>query len=208
MNRCLLQGLIASLLLFSALFAAADADLDKLKTFDATAASRASALKSGEKVASFCANCHGSDGNSRIGEVPNLAGQHPAYLLTQIRKFANGQRKNEFMEGLVKALSEDEKLKIVYYFSNAVPMPAGGKGNIARGQEVFRQNCAMCHGPEARGAETFPRLAGQQSDYLRISLERYRTRSGERIFAPMSAVVGSLKPEDVDAVVAYLSNLR
>ena len=49
-----------------------------------------SVQKTGQKVAAVCANCHGDNGNSTKPEVPNLAGQNTAYLLEQVRQFADG----------------------------------------------------------------------------------------------------------------------
>ena len=72
----------------------------------------ASLVKAGQKVASFCANCHGEGGNSARPEVPNLAGQNAAYLLELSRQFAEGRRRDAFMEGLIKALSVDEEVGV------------------------------------------------------------------------------------------------
>ena len=45
--------------------------------------------KVGRKVAAVCANCHGEGGTSTKPSIPNLAGQNPAYLLEQMRQFAD-----------------------------------------------------------------------------------------------------------------------
>jgi cytochrome c553 len=92
-----------------------DATVDlaaKLKEVEANPALLDAARKSGAKVAQFCANCHGEGGNSNIADTPNLAGQNSAYLLEQVRRFSDGRRKNEFMEGMIKALKADEKIGI------------------------------------------------------------------------------------------------
>ncbi len=161
----------------------------------------------GGKAAFFCANCHGDGGISRYPEVPNLAAQNPAYLLGQIEAFLSGRRKDEFMQGLMKVLSERDKAAIASYYAAARPLPSGPPGT-ARGAELFAQLCATCHQPDARGAETFPRLAGQQPEYIRRSLRRYLTQSGERIYAPMTAAVTRLGAQNIDTMADYLAGLK
>ena len=72
-------------------------------------------FKIGRKVAAVCANCHGDGGNSTKPSIPNLAGQNPAYLLEQIRQFSDGRRRNEFMEGMIRAMNNDEKIGMVLF---------------------------------------------------------------------------------------------
>jgi len=170
---------------------------------------RDAAIEAGEKTASFCANCHGQRGVSAIPDVPNLAAQHPAYLLRQIESFVAGTRKNAFMEGLMKALSPQERAQLVIYYTTR-PAPEGASSEaalVATGQKAFAQLCARCHGADAHGDANVPRLAGQQDKYLRISLKRYLTMSGERIYPPMTAEVTKLGENRIEAMVAYLRTL-
>lgn len=161
----------------------------------------------GRKAAFFCANCHGETGNSKHAQVPNLAGQHPAYVLNQIDAFLTGKRKDDFMQGLMKVLSERDKAAIALYYANSAVTPALAKAPpaAARGGELYAKLCARCHQDDAGGAATFPRLAGQQPEYLRLSLKRYLVQSGERFYAPMTAAVIQLGEPNIDAVVAYLA---
>jgi cytochrome c553 len=177
---------------------------------DADRNGKAAAIAAGRKAAEFCANCHGADGNSKSADVPNLAGQNRVYLLAQLQKFATGERRNAFMEGLIKLLPPADLPLIATYFSESAvaPLPPAAKGTPADGRVLFLRYCTECHGTDAYGKETVPRLAGQQADYLRVSIRRYRDRTGERLFAPMSAVTGALKDADIDNLVAYLNGLR
>lgn len=170
---------------------------------------RAALLAEGRKAASFCANCHGEAGISRYPEVPNLAGQHPAYVLGQIEAFVSGKRKDTFMEGLMKVLGERDKAAIAMYYASAPVVPATGAGARAEeGGKHFARLCARCHQADARGGEAFPRLAGQQREYVRTSLKRYLTQSGGRLYAPMTAAVTQLGAGNIDAVADYLSTLK
>jgi cytochrome c553 len=186
------------------------AGLGIIKSVSATPAARAAAATEGQNTASFCANCHGDNGNSRYPEVPNLAGQNPAYLLTQMRKFETGERKNEFMQKLIKLLNDRERATISIYYADSTVVPSRPKpGPLAvQGGAHFTKLCVRCHGEKALGSETVPRLAGQQSTYLRLSLQRYRTQSGERFYPQMTAATSQIPSADVDAVVDYLASFR
>lgn len=181
-----------------------------LKQAQASVDGGRSLAEEGRKTAFFCANCHGDGGLSKYPEVPNLAGQHPAYLLTQIDAFLSGKRKDAFMQGLMKVLSDRDKAAIALFYATASTQPALATPGprAAEGAGYFQKLCARCHQPDARGGETFPRLAGQQPDYIRKTLRRYLTLSGERFYGPMTAAVTQLEDKNIEAMVDYLSSLK
>lgn len=168
------------------------------------------AVKASKSVTFFCANCHGEDGNSNIPEVPNLAGQNAAYLLEQIRKFGAGQRKNEFMQKLIKVLKEEDKVNLAAFYANQkVTVRAGGNPELlAKGKEWYGKICFRCHTDSGLGNEKIARIAGQQPVYLKLTLKRYRDRTGERIDAQMAANTNMLKDQDIDAIVEYVSRMH
>ena len=181
---------------------------DKLKAIQADPAALKQAIEAGQKASFFCVNCHGESGISKIPEVPNLAGQNPAYLLEQIRKFGSGERKDQFMQGLIKVLKDDERVQIALFFGNqAVPPSKADPVQVARGKELFTKLCVRCHGEAARGDATIPRLAGQQIPYVVTSVTRYRDGTGIRNNQLMSIATSSLKNEDIKAIANYLTQL-
>lgn len=198
---------LAGLLFSTALFAQPTAP-ERLKSLQADATAQKAAIEAGRKAAFFCANCHGDDGISKTPEVPNLAGQNPAYLLEQIRKFGAGERKDQFMQGLIKVLKEEERVQIaLFYGSGAVKPTKADPAEAARGKDLFTRLCVRCHGEAARGDATIARLAGQQIPYLQTSLTRYRDRTGVRNNQLMSIATSSLKNEDIKAIANYLTQL-
>lgn len=168
------------------------------------------ALRNGQKSAQFCRHCHGVGGSSVRDDTPNLAGQNEAYLLVQMEKFATGKRKNEFMEGLIKALTPEERKNIALYFSRqaVVVKPTADSGQVAAGKALYDSVCINCHGANAYGTEKVPRLASQQPGYLRDSITRYRNGSGERIDPLMAAYTRNLKDADIVNLAAYLASMR
>lgn len=181
---------------------------DRLKALQGDQNALKNAIEAGKKAAFFCVNCHGDDGVSKIKEVPNLAGQNPAYLLEQIRKFGTGERKDQFMQGLIKVLKDEERIQIaLYYASLQVPPSPADASQVPRGKELFGKLCVRCHGEQARGNELFPRIAGQHVVYLKTSITRYRDGTGIRNNQLMSIATATLKNEDINAIANYLTQL-
>ena len=181
---------------------------ERLKAIQGDPVALKAAVEAGRKASFFCANCHGENGVSKAPEIPNLAGQNTAYLLEQIRKFGSGERKDPFMQGLIKVLKDDERVQIaLYYSSQAAARSKADAGQVARGKELFTKLCTRCHGDNAYGNEQYPRLAGQNSLYLQNSIMRYRDGTGVRNNQLMSIATATLKNEDVVALVNYLTQL-
>ncbi|BBB58685.1 cytochrome c [Undibacterium sp. KW1] len=179
----------------------------RMKKVLADNAATSASINAAKKVTFFCEVCHGVNGSSVKGDVPNLAGQNSSYLLTQIDKFSRGQRQEKFMEGLMKLLTEEERINVALFYSSKAVEPAGKETSLT-GQAIYTARCSMCHAEHAHGNETTPRLAGQQIDYLKKSIKRYRDRTGERIYEPMSASTAGLKEVEIQALAAYLSSLK
>lgn len=199
--------LLAALLASSSLFAQT-APVERMKAIQADPAALQQAIAAGKKASFFCANCHGENGVAKTTDVPNLAGQHPAYLLEQIRKFGAGERKDPFMQGLIKVLKDEERVQIaLYYASVTVPPSRADARLIPHGKMMFEKLCVRCHGANARGNDIYPRLAGQQQPYLEKSITHYRDGTGVRNNQLMSIATASLKNEDITALSHFLAQL-
>jgi len=190
--------------------ASAGVDLDaRLREAQANPALEQTLLKTGRRVAAVCAHCHGEGGSSVKPDIPNLAGQNPAYLLEQLRQFADGRRRNEFMEGMIRAMDSDEKVGMVLFYTSqpVVQRPAGNAALIAAGHDYFGKVCFRCHGTDGRGNTLIPRIAGQQAGYLRLTLQRYRAGTGVRVEPLMAASTRLMTDADIDAVAAYVASM-
>jgi cytochrome c553 len=88
--------------------------------FLVSTASQAPALEKSviQEVIEQCAACHGSDGVARDVEVPNLAGQHDRYLLSQLHNFRSGKRQHKEMRYMSRHLTDDEMETLAQYYSN------------------------------------------------------------------------------------------
>ena len=78
---------------------------------------------------------------------------------------------------------------------------------MAIGERLFMNNCAQCHGADARGSKSFPNLAdtdwlgGTGADYVHKTITEGRTG----VMPPMAAAVGSA--DDVKNVANYVLSL-
>lgn len=183
---------------------------ERLNTVMQDAVATQAAIRAGKKVTLFCGNCHGEGGNSNKPDIPNLAGQNAAYLLEQMNKFVDERRRNDFMQGMIKALNDEEKVNAVVYFSaqEVRPHASSNPALASHGKELYFKVCQRCHGEQGRGNEKIPRIAGQQPDYLTLTLKRYRDGTGERIEPLMAANTRNLKDADINALVAFVSGLK
>ncbi|KWT94114.1 MULTISPECIES: cytochrome-c oxidase, cbb3-type subunit III [unclassified Variovorax] len=113
---------------------------------------------------------------------------------------------NEYAKDLAKAKRE---LEPVYAAYAAMPVErvAGEPAALAIGERLFLNNCAQCHGSDARGSKGFPNLAdgdwlhGSAPDKIKASITQGRTG----VMPPMAAAVGT--PEDVKNLANYVLSL-
>lgn len=84
---------------------------------------------------------------------------------------------------------------------------AGGNGNAAAGKTKAKA-CAACHGADGNKTldSTYPKIAGQYSDYLVKSLREYK--SGKRKNPIMQGQAQSLSEKDILDVAAYFGSLK
>lgn len=169
-------------------------------------------VERGGKLVQVCANCHGANGNSRNPDTPNLAGQNAAYLHEQMRRFMDGRRKDQFMQGMIKAMNVTERNDVVAFLSSQAVQPQDGTAvsatQLAQGKRYYEKVCFRCHGQQALGDATVPRLAGQQPGYVVKSLKRYRDGTGERLEPVMAANTKLMSDDEIAAVAAYVASMR
>jgi len=170
-----------------------------------------------EKIAiTVCGTCHGASGNSTNPKYPRLAGQNPNYLATQLKAFRSQTRGDPdaigYMWGMAAELDDAsiEALAAYYAGQKAEPSASGASGTISHGREIYAQGvaaqgvpaCSSCHGPDAHGTQSFPRLAGQHAQYVLKQLASFQ--SNMRNVAIMHGVAQNLNLGDMDAVAAFL----
>lgn len=115
-------------------------------------------------------------------------------------------QKGEYEAEVARATRELEPL-YAQFTSRTPEQLAGDPGAMAIGERLFMNNCAQCHGSDARGSKSFPNLAdgdwlhGGTGEKIKESITKGRTGT----MPPMAAAVGG--SEDVRNVAHYVLSL-
>ena len=180
--------------------------------------------------AAYCKNCHGDSGQGFHGyyTAPRLAGQQVQYFLNAFKALADHTRDDPLAKQFMYAAEGSVEPRLwrglAQYFNNLKAPPAanGPKHLVSAGQRIYEEGipsqnvpaCVACHGPDSKGADAIPRLAGQQYPYLVDQLigwsKGYRSKdpASPRDTNAMVPFATSLTKEQISAVAAYLSYQR
>ena len=173
----------------------------------------------------YCKTCHGLSGQGFRGScpMPRLAGQQAEYLKNQLQAFIERRRTNPVMFNVAHVLNPQMLTALSTYFKDLDPKPLGGAPRelAAAGKKIYEEGvpsaevppCASCHGPDAKGADAFPRLAGQLNDYMVRKLtnwdkERGQDKANPDSSAIMQPIAHNLTEAQIKAVAVYLSYLE
>jgi cytochrome c oxidase cbb3-type subunit 3 len=108
-----------------------------------------------------------------------------------------------------EAAQAEKALAPIYAGYAAMPVEqiAGDVKAMAIGERIFMNNCAQCHGSDARGSKGFPNLT--DTDWLHggtpDKIVETITKGRVGVMPPMAAVVGNA--EDVRNVAQYVLSL-
>jgi cytochrome c553 len=172
----------------------------------------------------YCKTCHGLDGQGFRGSfpMPRLAGQQPEYLANQLQAFIDRRRTNPVMFNVAHVLDPEMVKALAAHFKSLDPKPLGSglKSNSLEGRKIYEEGvpsanvppCASCHGADAKGADAFPRLAGQLPDYIQRKLTNWDKERGQKKDEPdnssiMQPIAHELTDAQIRAVAAYVSQL-
>ena len=175
-------------------------------------------VKGEASYTAVCVACHNADGNASIAINPKLSQQHPEYLLKQLQEFKSGKRKDPVMQGMVAGLSDADMLNISAWLASK-PGKLGfakDKDTVALGERIYRGGlpdrqiaaCAGCHSPNGAGIPAqYPRLAGQNADYVSKTLHDFRDgKRGNSL--QMTGVTAKMNDKEIKAVSDYIAGLR
>ncbi|OYV93007.1 MAG: hypothetical protein B7Z60_09900 [Ferrovum sp. 37-45-19] len=167
-----------------------------------------------DKVLS-CMACHGTKAEG-LGAIPRLAGQRRLSLVRQLGYFATNLRANALMQQEATNLTALQRSDIADYLAaqtESNPSSTTQSGSVTPQQFASTiKVCSACHefgGRDARisPAFTFPRIAGQQKDYLVAQLKAFRdkTRADPRARAYMWDQAARLDNAMIERLASYYS---
>jgi cytochrome c553 len=83
---------------------------------------------------------------------------------------------------------------------------AWAQADEARAKRIAGGSCFLCHGSEGEStSEAFPRLAGQNAEYVAKQLDAYKT--GKRKSSAMTEMVAKLTPDEMLALGRYYEKM-
>jgi len=168
-----------------------------------------------------CVSCHGPDAVAASlpqgsPPIPRVGGQHAEYILKQLREYKAGKRQHDAMTAMTAKMGDRQLRELAAHLARQAPAPAVKDASpmIDRGRALYEQGsatvaaCIGCHLPNASGAPSYPRLAGQRQSYIVQQLKSFKqgARTNDRARV-MRNIAANLSDEDMAAVAEYLSRL-
>jgi len=183
------------------------------------AAADPKALARGEEIVQAkCFICHGAEGESSSPAFPRLAGQNASYMVRQLNDYKSGRRKSSTMQPMVEDLNETDFKALGAFFASRPTFghEVADPELAAVGLYIFKHgnpdsgvaSCASCHGANAHGTESLPRLAGQHAQYTLNQLKQFNKRERTNDNAVMHGIASKLTELEAKGVSSYISGLK
>ena len=176
-------------------------------------------LENGKKLYKFCALCHGSVGQgTKGGDFPKIGGLPAWYQLHQMDLFVKEERFNPAMVtiGRMGTMTDKEKEDLSAYLESINIATAVStldiplyKGDVAKGKEMFDEDCADCHGDRAEGnkRKDAPPTANQYSEYLLRQIDFFIAKERHHDNDPEDETFEDYSREDIIDILTYISTL-
>jgi cytochrome c553 len=178
--------------------------------------------KAGEKKIATCIGCHGIPGYQasfpEIHKVPKISGQSAKYITSALTAYKKGERKHPTMRGVADNLSDQDMADLGAYYEahgkvEGFALPAKAADGSAKVAELLKKGaCVSCHGDNFSKPidPSYPKIAGQYSDYLYVALKAYKTEGNlqvGRANGVMGGVVKQFSNAELKALAGYIGAL-
>ncbi len=187
----------------------------------ATVSSQAQELKgdakAGETKNAMCIGCHGIKGYQaafpEVYKVPMISGQGAKYISSALNAYRKGERKHPTMRGVAESLSDQDIADLAAYYSasgvvSGAELPAKPVNEPSAEVQALlgKANCASCHGANFSKPidPSYPKLAGQHSDYLFVALKAYKTENNPKV-GRGNAIMGGMAKQYTNAELKMLA---
>ena len=173
--------------------------------------------ENGKRLYKVCIVCHGPEGWGTVsGSYPQIAGQLPSVIIKQLADFRAGNRDNPMMRPFTTKtiLSDAQAIADIAAYISKLPMtPYNGKGSsfdIAAGREIYKKECAECHGDHGEGnvEDHIPLVQGQHFNYLIRQFDWIRIGRRKNADEKMVKQIKNFRPIQVHQVMDYISQLQ
>ena len=158
----------------------------------------------------LCTGCHGAKGLSSDPAIAIIWGQEFYYLFVQLRDYKEGLRSNPIMSAIVQGLTEPRMRELAQHFSEkgwprtGYRTPDGAEAKA--GRALGAGQCVQCHLGGYEGNSRVPRLAGQGTDYLELTMLNFKNKV--RLNSPAKgSLLSAYDDDDIAAMAQYLGGL-
>lgn len=188
-------------------------------------------LENGRKIYETCAICHSPQGwGTPDGRYPQIAGQHASVLIKQLADIRAGNRDNPTMypfatnahlntQGIADVaayiaqlpMSPMHSMNSMASMNAMISMGSIGPGfHLERGKQVYKENCAECHGDDGAGdaGELYPVLYGQHYQYMLRQMMWIVSGKRRNADATMVKQLREIDMRDLRAAIDYASRLQ
>ena len=171
----------------------------------------------GQKKNVMCIGCHGIAGYQasfpEIYKVPKISGQGEKYIVSSLNAYKKGERKHPSMRGIAVSLSDQDMADLAAFYSasgvdaNAKPLEKAADGSAKAVELVAKGACSSCHGESLSKPidPSYPKIAGQYSDYLFVALKAYKTEGNPQI-GRGNAIMGGVAKQFSNAELKVMAN--
>lgn len=209
-----LSGLVLTLAVASQVFASASQDS---KDETEAALKLQPNAENGKKLYRNCALCHSPEGwGNPSGRFPQIAGQHPKVIIKQLADIRAKNRDNPTMYPFAQSqfLKGPQGMADIAAYVSSLPMvpnnELGPGTDLARGEQLYKDNCTKCHGENGEGHndDYYPRIHGQHYEYLLRQLKWIKSGKRRNADKKMTKQIHGFSEDDLKAVADYTSRIK
>lgn len=179
-------------------------------------------LDNGKELYKKCALCHGQFGQGTLGGLyPRLAGLPVHYLTSQMERYIDGSRSDDFsqpmliiggMKDLTPAQINDlssymASIDLNLHYKMKIPQPM--QTDIKEGKKLFKDDCKSCHGKWANGKEKklSPPLSGQYPEYLLKETKFFMAKNRHHDNDPDDETFEDYSEQELRNIFAYVTTI-
>lgn len=179
--------------------------------------------KAGQAKVALCIGCHGIQGYQasfpEIYKVPKISGQTGKYIVSALNAYKKGDRKHPTMRGIGETLSDQDMADLGAYYEvhgkidgASLPAQPAKMPSPAVAALLQKGACVSCHGANFATPidPTYPKIAGQYSDYLFVALKAYKVEGNAKV-GRANGIMGGIAKQftnaELKAMAAYVSSV-
>lgn len=178
--------------------------------------------QAGAKKNAMCIGCHGIVGYQasfpEVYKVPKISGQSGKFIASALSAYKKGERKHPSMKGIAVTLTEQDIADLAAFYEasgvveNAPVLQKAAGGSDKVNALLAKGNCASCHGESLSKPidPSYPKIAGQHSDYLYVALKAYKTEGNANIGrgnAIMGGIAKQFSNAELKELAGYVGSL-